>query len=141
MNFRLVAAACLLLLLGNAGCREVDPLAVRLAQRSHYQIDVVGFSPRDDGYLLVELDARAGMGDHLPLLTVTIRQHGADQKILTSDRVTLDLANMDATGVLRVNAKVATYQGDLQSVSAVVEVTPPVSEYEQFPEILEVAGS
>jgi hypothetical protein len=102
---------------------------------------VVAFSPREDGRLLVELEARAGRAEHLQRLTATIRQHGTDQEILASERITLDLTGMDATGVVRVNAKVAAWRGDIQSVSAVVERNPPASEYAQFPEILEVAGS
>jgi hypothetical protein len=140
MNVRRAAGACLLILLAAAGCREADPLATRLAQRSHYQVDVVGFSPRDDGRLLVELEARAGMGEHLNRLTATIRQHGTGEEILASNRITLDLAGMDATGVVRVYAEVVAYQGEIQGVSALVERTPPASEYDQFPEILEVAG-
>ena len=102
---------------------------------------MVGFSPRDDGRLLVELEARAGMGEHLSRITTTIRQHGTGEEILASDRVTLDLAGMDATGVVRVYAEVVAHQGEIQGVSALVEREPPVSEYDQFPEINEVAGS
>jgi len=141
LNLRQSAAASLLLLLAASACREADPLAARLAQRSHYQVDVVGFSPREDGRLLVELEARAGMGEHLSRLTATIRQHGTDKEILALNRVTLDLSGMDATGVVRVFTEVAAYQGEIQGVSALVEHAPPADEYDQFPEILEVSGS
>ena len=138
MTLRQAVPACLLLVLAFTACKEADPLAERLAQRTHYQVDVVGFSPREGGRLLVELEARAGMGEHLRQLTATIRQHGEGEEILASDRVTLDLAEMDATGVVRVYTDVDAFEGVIQGVSALVEHAPTPAEYDQFPEILEV---
>jgi len=130
----------LALLVSLAGCGEDDPLALRLAQRTHYSVDVISFSPRDDGRLLVEVEVRAGMGRSLKTLTATLRQHGPDQSVVRVDRVPLDLSGMDATGVIRLYAQVPSHHGTVDGLSALVETAPPASEYDQFPEIAEASG-
>jgi hypothetical protein len=130
----------LLLLAPLLRCAEDDPLAARLAQRTHYTVDVITFSPRDDGRLLVEVEVRAGMGRGLKALTATIRQHGPDQSVVREDRVPLDLSDMDATGVIRLYTEVPAHDGTVDGISALVEHDPPPSEYVQFPEIVEVTG-
>lgn len=141
MSRGLATTVGILLALTLLACGEADPLARRLSQRSHYQVDVLSFSPRDDGRLLVELEARANMGEHLPRITATVRQHAPGGEIVASDRVTLDLSGMDATGIVRVFSEVPAYAGEIEAVSSLVEREPPAAEYREFPEILEVAGS
>jgi hypothetical protein len=137
---RLFAFLPLLLLAPLLRCAEVDPLAARLAQRTYYTVDVITFSPRDDGRLLVEVEVRANMGRGLKTLTATIRQHGPDQSVVREDRVPLDLSGMDATGVLRLYTQVPAHNGTVDGLSALVETAPPASEYDQFPEIVEASG-
>lgn len=141
MSLAKASAILLLILAACAACSEADPLMVRLAHRSHYQVDVVSFSPRDNGRLLVELEVRAGMGEHLKRITATIHQHSPAQDILVSDRVTLDLSQMDATGVIRVYADINAAPGELGGLSSTIERTPDAADYDQFPEIMEVMDS
>jgi hypothetical protein len=135
------ALALLLALALPAGlaCRQEDPLAARLAQRTHYTVELSTFSARDDGTLLVEMAVRAGLGPRLDRLTVTVRQHAADESELRRDRVTLDLSEMDATGVQRLYTRVPADEAT-QALSVLVERDPPPSEYGDFPEIQAVAG-
>jgi hypothetical protein len=121
-------------------CGEADPIVARLAERTHYAVDVLAFRSRDDGRILVELEVRAALGPGLETLTVTIRQHGANQDTLRRDRVPLDLSDMDATGVLRLYTEIPAHPGAVEALSAMVEREPPRSEYHAFPEIEEVAG-
>jgi len=124
-----------------ASCAEKDPLVTRLAQRTHYQVGIVSFIPRDNGTLLVEMEVSTIMPTRLPVLTVTVRQHGPDETVLRQDRVPLDLHEMDATGVLRVFQKVAAAGSEVASLSVTVETDPPAEEYGEFPELAEVAGT
>jgi len=134
----LLAAALALLV---SGCAEEDPLGRRLAQRTHFQVSIVSFIPRDDGTLLVELEVSTLLSARLDTLTVTVRQHGEADRVLKQDRIPLDLSEMDATGVVRLFRKIPAYaEGDILSLTVTLEVDPPASEYGDFPEIEELAG-
>ncbi|MFQ5669581.1 MAG: hypothetical protein ACE5HD_03550 [Acidobacteriota bacterium] len=126
----LAAAAAL-----SSGCQKPDPLAWSLAQRRLYQVAVVTFSQREGGDYLVELEVRTPMGGKLKTLTATLRQHDASHAVLREDRVPLDLTPMDATGSLRVYARIPAANGPVDSLSALVELDPPRSDYNQFPEL------
>ena len=119
-----------------SACAAEDPLARRLAQRTHFQVSVLSFIPREDGTLLVELQVGTVMSTRLETLTVTVRQHGEDEQVLRQDRLPLDLREMDATGVVRLFRKIPAYpDSEVLSLTVTLEVDPPASEYGDFPEI------
>ena len=132
----LVAVA--LLVLSASACGDDDPLAARLQARAAHEVTVESFQSRDDDTILVELAVRSPIGPLLDVLTVTIRQHDAEQEVMHVERVPLDLSAMDATGVLRLFTRVTSAAAGVEALSAIVEPRPPEADYPDFPEIQEV---
>ena len=132
------AVAVVVLAFSSASCGERDPVASRLQERGAHVVEVQSFTVRDDGTILVEVEVRSSIGPVVETLTVTVRQHDAERQILRQDRVPFDLSGMDATGVVRLYATVASAGEMVETLSAVFEYAPPEADYDQFPEIQEV---
>lgn len=131
----LVSLVSVALLALFTSCGDDDPLAARLRARAVHEVNVESFHSRDDRTILVELAVRSPVGPLLDVLTVTVRQHDSEQAVMQADRVSLDLAAMDATGVIRLFTIVPSAGETVQAISVVVEIAPAEADYTQFPEI------
>jgi hypothetical protein len=127
------AAAC-------AAPSAEDLVAQVIATRNDYQVALKSWIDRDAGTpnasLYLDVDVVKNTEENLTRLTVLVQQLDADGNVLDSQRVPIDVSDLDTRGLSKsYGIEVRPMAPGVEGVTLQVEPNPPADTWDQFPEL------
>jgi len=135
--------AFLLLALAAPACSPPsadDLVAEVIATRNRYEVALSSWIDRDAGTpnasLYLDVDVVKNTEDNLTSLTVLVEQLDADNNVLDSQRVAIDVSDMDTRGLSRsYGLEVRPMAPGVEGIRLLVEPNPPADTWDEFPEL------
>jgi hypothetical protein len=133
----------LLLIAATAACAAPsadDLVAQVIATRNEYEVALSSWIDRDAGTpqasLYLDVNVVKNTEENLTRLTVLVEQLDADNEVLASQRVPIDVSDMDTRGLSRsYGIEVRPMAAGVEGVRLVVEPNPPREVWDEFPEL------
>jgi hypothetical protein len=111
-----------------------------LATRNEYEVQLSSWIERDAGMpnasLYLDVNVVKNTEESLTRLTVLVEQLDANDNVLASQRVPIDVSDMDTRGLSRTyGVEVRPAAPGVEGVRLVVEPSPPAETWADFPEL------
>jgi len=117
-----------------------DLVAQVIATRNDYQVALSSWIDRDAGTpnasLYLDVNVVKNTEENLTHLTVLVQQLDADGNVLDSQRVPIDVSDLDTRGLSKsYGIDVRPMAPGVEGVTLQVEPNPPADVWNQFPEL------
>lgn len=117
-----------------------DLVAEVIATRNDYEVALSSWIDRNAGTpqasLYLDVTVVKNTEESLNRLTVLVEQLDADNNVLDSQRVPIDVSDMDTRGLSRnYGVEVRPLAPGVEGVRLLVEPNPPSDVWDQFPEL------
>lgn len=111
-----------------------------LATRNQFEVSLSSWIDRDadtaQPWLYLDVAVVKDTEESLTRLTVLVEQLDADNKVLSSQRVPIDVSDMDMRGLSKTyGVEVRPMAAGVEGVRITVEPNPPADVWDQFPEL------
>jgi hypothetical protein len=117
-----------------------DLVAEVLATRNEYDVALSSWIDRNAGTpqasLYLDVNVVKNTEENLTHLTVLVEQLDADNNVLDSQRVAIDVSDLDTRGLSRsYGLEVSPLAAGVEGVRLIVEPNPPADVWDEFPEL------
>ena len=135
--------AALLVTAGAVACSPPsaeDLVADVIATRNQFEVSLSSWIDRDadtaQPWLYLDVAVVKNTEEQLSRLTVLVEQLDADNEVLSSQRVPIDVSDMDVRGLSKTyGVEVRPMSPGVEGVRLVIEPNPPEDTWDQFPEL------
>jgi len=117
-----------------------DLVAEIIATRNRFEVSLGSWVDRNAGTpqasLYLDVSVLKNTEDNLTSLTVLVEQLDANNTVLASQRVPIDVSNMDTRGLSKkYGVNVSPMAPGVEGIRLVIETNPEPEVWDQFPEL------
>jgi len=117
-----------------------DLVSQVIGTRNRFEVSLSSWIDRDadtaQPWLYLDVSVLKNTEDSLTRLTVLVQQLDADNQVLASQRVPIDVSDMDTRGLSKTyGLEVRPMAAGVEGVTVVIEPNPPSDVWSEFPEL------